>query len=174
MNTTPGTAPAAAADDTDIDLPVTDMTGTEPARRRRLSPRPTPKPAPVVESTAVEAPTGDPGPQKKPGVGKRILNHLRAAIVACKVTGLQPVSYQEAWRRSGLVDMRRVPDQSDFLAMLWMLSNNCDRVLWFAVYWIAPAGLAGGVLYVAERPTRRWGTALMVLLLLVLIPAMLA
>ncbi len=68
-----------------------------------------------------------------------------------------PDSLQQAWVQSSL-DPKRIPAGNGGLKVLWLVSNWTDRLLWFAVALIAPAGLTGAVRWAAQRPTRRWAT----------------
>ncbi len=134
-------------------------------------------PAPAAEttqtSTDVEQQPATQEEAPKPNRVKRAATHVKAFITASKLWRRQPCSHEQAWARTA-VDMNRVPDRSDFWAALWELSNRTDRYVWFLLYEISPAFLAGGVLYVASRPTRRWGTVIALLLVGVAVPAMLS
>ena len=177
MNATaPGSATpadtAAQPRDPQLDL---DLDGSAPA--------PAEKPAAPEsnwwDDVSEPAPAAEPEPEpadepKQPGRGRRLAAALRAAIAQSKLFTRQPISLAEAWQRSGVVEPRRSPDDSDFWKLMWLISNRFDRVLWFGIYFLAPTFLAGGVLWVAERPTRRWGTVIVLVFVLAAIPAMLA
>lgn len=128
---------------------------------------PTPAPEAEQQSTDVE-PQPEP---KKPGKVKKAVATGKAAAANSKLIAGQPLSLREAWHRSGTVDYHRVPADSELLAKLWWFSNHSDRIALFGLYFIAPAGLAGAVLYLAERPTRRWAMYLVVTLVGLLVPA---
>ena len=149
-------------DDSDIDLHLN--TDEQPEDEQPEDEQP--------EDEQPETEAADDKP-RRPNPLKRAATRIGEFITACKVWTRQPTSFDEAWQRSGDIDMDRVPDQSDFFAFLWLLSNRTDRYIWFGLYFIAPASLAGGVLYLAERPTRRWGAVIAIVLVTVCVPKML-
>ena len=82
----------------------------------------------------------------------------------------RPMSLRAAWRLSGVVDTKRIPDGSPLLGAVWWWSNRTDRLLLFALAIAAPTVLTGPLLWCAARPSRRFGlylalTGLVVLLL---------
>lgn len=167
--TTPGTAAPAGPHRDGEEVPW-DLLGFDddaPAETTTEATTVVPADEPEQEADEADAP-------RRPGRGRRFLAHLRAAIGQSKLMTRHPIALADAWRRSDVIDPRRIPDESDFWALMWLISNRVDRIIWFGIYLIAPTFLAGGVLYVAERPTRRWGTVIVLVLVLALIPAMLA
>lgn len=115
------------------------------------------RPAPVVVKTPWRA---------------RAAEKIRTAVTTWWGYSAQPMSFQEAWIRSGRIDARRIPADSKLAAFLWYWSNRTDRVLLFAlIYLIAPGWAVGPLLYIAVRPTRRWGLYLIAVALLGVLPA---
>ncbi len=104
-----------------------------------------------------EAP-GDDSQTERPGVRRR----ARRALSQWWVWTQRPQSYRGAWDESA-VDVTRLPAGSPWwLLKAWQVSNWLDRPLLFALMVVFPAGLQGPLRWVAVRPTRRWGTYLLV------------
>lgn len=137
--------------------------------------------------TAVDNTTGPApgGPVDTPAEPENDTTRKAAAAAAIKdkVTAAQkragswkgfvanPMSVQEAWELSWIIDKRRIPDDSNWMYWWWWLSNRSDRVLLFGLLMILPTALNKPVLLMATRPTRRWGMYLVVFLMLVVLPA---
>lgn len=102
----------------------------------------------------------------------RMAEKTRTAVTNWWGYTAQPMSWHEAWVRSGRIDPRRVPGDSKFAIFLWHWSNRLDRPILFAlIYLIAPGWAVGPLLFIACRPTRRWGLYLIAFALLSVIPA---
>lgn len=112
------------------------------------------------------ADTGDDtDPQPAAPTRPPLKDRLAHAITSWWAWIAEPMSLAEGWRRSGVVIAARVPAGSSLAAWCWWWSNRTDRVLLFAVLMITPTFLNGPVLWCAERPTRRWGLYLVLVLL---------
>lgn len=86
----------------------------------------------------------------------------------------EPMAVAEAWKASNVIDARRVPANSQLLAVAWWWSNRTDRVLLFAILMVLPTFLNGPLLWCAVRPSRRIGLYAVLLVLFVVIPAVTA
>lgn len=68
----------------------------------------------------------------------------------------RPMSIREAWRLSGVIDARRIPDRSNLLANLWWIANRTERILLFLLVLVLTFVL-GSILWCSVTPTRRLG-----------------
>jgi hypothetical protein len=96
-------------------------------------------------------------------------NWLRVVSLAGRrwwVWTARPTSLRVTWRQSA-VDPKRIPGKAGALRWLWLLSNGSDRLLMFALLFVAPSGLQGPLRWIAPRPTRRWGAYLIAAVLAV-------
>lgn len=66
----------------------------------------------------------------------------------------RPATLKETWRESA-INTTRIPLDSKTLARGWRISNWTDRPVMFLLLFLAPAGLAGPLRWIAARPTRR-------------------
>ncbi len=129
------------------------------------SPTPVQDPAQPADTQPAETPTAEAEPTgtepadsqpARPNRLKRALVALGLAVTSCRAFVMQPSRLVDAWNRSSEIDSRRIPANSETLEWLWWFSNRTDRLLWFALYFICPAGLAGAWLHIGERASRRW------------------
>jgi hypothetical protein len=130
---------------------------------------------PTIPTAADPAAAADTDPADAEPARKNIAARAAAAAGAGVTSWWgfirQPMSLAEAWKRSGQIDARRIPADSNLLAILWWWSNRTDRVLLFACIFWAPLWLVGPVLWCAVRPTRRWAMYAVAFFLLVILPA---
>lgn len=88
----------------------------------------------------------------------------------------RPMSVQEAWKLSGVIDVRRIAAESDtkifaLLYWIWYFLNRVERPLVFMLLGILPTWANGPLLWCAVRPTRRIGLYIVLVLLTSTIPA---
>lgn len=91
----------------------------------------------------------------------------------------QPMSVKESWQRSGVIDVRRIPAESDsrifaLLYWTWWFMNRFERPVLFLLLGVLPTWANGPLLWCALRPMRRAGLYVMVILLTSTIPAIAA
>ncbi len=72
-------------------------------------------------------------------------------------------SVRAAWRMSG-IDARRIPAGSPMLATAWWWSQRTDRLVLFGLVVVLLLA-AGGLLWCGQRPSRRLGLAVVLVLL---------
>lgn len=129
-------------------------------------------PAPTAAANASqpvgEEPTVDP---VSSGKARAIATALGRSVTTWWGFVRTPMSLAEAWRRSAVIDARRIPAGSTLLAGLWWWSNRLDRGLLFALLLLLPTALNGPVLWCATRPSRRLGLYAVIAVLAVFVPA---
>lgn len=119
--------------------------------------------------TTVPADDVQPEPEKRKKT-TAAADRARAAITNWWGFVRHPMSLEEAWRASDVIDARRIPGDSQMAAALWWWSNRTDRVLLFLCVCWAPLWLIGPLLYCVVRPSRRWGLYLVLFILFVIVP----
>lgn len=127
-------------------------------------------PEEILDAEVVDDAEPQPEPAK-PSVRARLSTRAHTAVTGWWGYTAQPMGVREAWVRSGAIDPRRIPGESTVLFWFWWWSNRTDRVLLFCLLGILPTWANGPLLWIAVRPTRRWGLYLVTALVLFIVPA---
>jgi hypothetical protein len=122
----------------------------------------------ILDAEIVEDPA--PEEKKKPGVKERIAA-AKACVSEWRGFTQQPPAVADVRRRSGVMDARRIPGDSQLLAALWHFSDRFDRLFLLALVPICPLILVGPLLHIIERPSRRLGLYTALILLFWILPA---
>jgi hypothetical protein len=114
---------------------------------------------------SIDTPADEPPANDEQPTPRQRLADARSRLRGWWLWTERPLSYAATWRLSA-VDRRRLPKGGPWwLLKLWQVGNGSERLVWFAVMLLAPCGAQGMLRWAAARPTRRWGTYLLLALL---------